>query len=53
MLLKPPDVDPADSRYRDTVMAWGYRLDHAVESGLITYDESMLAIARLKRTARQ
>ena len=35
MLLRRPDVDPADGRYDDVITAWGKRLARAVSTGLI------------------
>ena len=34
-VLQAPDVDPDDSRFGAAIEAWSYRLDIAVEAGLI------------------
>lgn len=40
LLSRPPDVDPDDKRYEQTMTAWGQRLARAAEAGLMTVDHA-------------
>jgi hypothetical protein len=43
LVLTPPDVDPDDRTYPQALVAWGERLNRAIESGLISVEEASTA----------
>jgi hypothetical protein len=40
LVLAPPDVDPDDRTYPQVLIAWGERLNRAIEAGLISVEEA-------------
>jgi hypothetical protein len=39
LVLRPPDIDPTDKRYNETMTAWADRMVRACRAGIITRDE--------------
>lgn len=40
LVLRPPDIDPDDARYDNTMTAWAQRLAVAVRAGLVTEQQA-------------